>query len=187
MWESTNSNPTGPVGMFGKSETGSSGQIIVITLLSCIHFAVPFTSLFCFKMQGQNHFALPTRHIQTFYSSNFNFQGRIVSTAGAALKHCSRFQIVIQSCMTFYVQLPCEITEVFGPLESGLTLFSLLVIYGAQCVSSQLYSSSAHSKLQSGIQYQFSSSMLFFCHFSRVANYRLCRIFKLHTTVCKQN
>ncbi len=35
-----------------------------------------------------------------------------------------------------YVQLPREITEVFRPLESGLTLCSLLVIYGAQCVSS---------------------------------------------------
>jgi hypothetical protein len=59
MWESSNSNPPGPVGMFGESETGSSGQIIVITLLSGIRFAVPFTSLFCLKMQGQNHFAPP--------------------------------------------------------------------------------------------------------------------------------
>jgi len=34
MWESTNSNPPGPVGMLGKLETGSSGQIKGITLLS---------------------------------------------------------------------------------------------------------------------------------------------------------
>jgi hypothetical protein len=34
MWESTSSNPPGPVGMSGESETWSSGQIIVITLLS---------------------------------------------------------------------------------------------------------------------------------------------------------
>jgi hypothetical protein len=45
-WETTNSKTSGPIIMIGRSETGSSSQIIFITLLwQMLDFVVAFTSL----------------------------------------------------------------------------------------------------------------------------------------------
>jgi hypothetical protein len=45
-WETTNSKAQEPVIMIGQSETGSTSQIIFITLLwQVLGFVVPFTSL----------------------------------------------------------------------------------------------------------------------------------------------
>jgi hypothetical protein len=45
-WEIINSKAQGPVIMIGQSETGSTSQIIFITLLwQVLGFVVPFTSL----------------------------------------------------------------------------------------------------------------------------------------------
>jgi hypothetical protein len=45
-WETTNSKPLGPIIMIGQSETGSSSQILFITLVwQVLGFAVPFTNL----------------------------------------------------------------------------------------------------------------------------------------------
>jgi hypothetical protein len=45
MWETIDSKPPGPIIMIDQSETGSSSQIILITIFSGKCYFVPFTSL----------------------------------------------------------------------------------------------------------------------------------------------
>jgi len=87
-WETTNSKPLGPIIMIGKSETGSSSQILFITLVwQVLGFAVPFTNLsrLC-KNAGPKPFCLANPTCVDFSSSNVNLHSHILSTSGVALR-----------------------------------------------------------------------------------------------------
>jgi len=88
-WGTTSSSPSGRIIMIGESETGSSSQIIFITLFSgrSLGFAWPHTSLnILWRMQGQNLLSPELKLLACFdfSSSNLNFQSRMLGTAGAA-------------------------------------------------------------------------------------------------------
>ncbi len=69
-WETTNSNPHGPIIMIGESETGRKSQIRFMTLffwnvLDTLQCFVPATAK-CANMQIQNHFSQANQHVLTF-------------------------------------------------------------------------------------------------------------------------
>ncbi len=99
--KTTNSKPPRPIIMISQSRTGSSSQIIFITLFSlagvklCYAFHQPQQTVQkCWAktiMLGQNHFAEPNRPCFDFSSSSFDVQGDILSTGGVALISRSSF------------------------------------------------------------------------------------------------
>ncbi len=66
----TNSKPPGPIVMIGQSKTGSSSQIIFITLFSSRCTALLRFKPASAKMQEQNHFPEPNRHMLNFLHPN---------------------------------------------------------------------------------------------------------------------
>jgi hypothetical protein len=84
----TNSKPPGLIIMIGQSKTGNSSQIIFITLFS----SLPGAQLCCGFHRPQQIcrrmtiFLTHTCIYVNFSWSNFNVQGRILSTHGVALR-----------------------------------------------------------------------------------------------------
>jgi len=81
--------------MIGQSETGSSSQIIFITLISgrCTLLLCHFlASANCVHLQEQNHVPYPKGTSFEFSSFNFNVQGDILSTAGVSSNPCTKRQ-----------------------------------------------------------------------------------------------
>ncbi len=69
-WETTNSNPHGPIIMIRESETGRKSQIIFMTLffwnvLGTLQCFVPATAKYA-DMQIQNHFSQANQPVLTF-------------------------------------------------------------------------------------------------------------------------
>jgi hypothetical protein len=114
-WETTNSKPPGPIIMIGQSETGSSSQIIFITLFSGRYT----TSLCLFKQTVQQKCLAKTILLsQTsvfglFSSSNFRLQGHILSTTGDE-------QLYLHMLSAYNIVSKCDLS-----LEGGVALGSM--------------------------------------------------------------
>jgi hypothetical protein len=82
--------------MIAQSKTGSSSQIIIITTTLFLSTSL-LSKLTVAKMPGQNHFAEPNRYVLTFFSSNFNVESHILSTAGDPVSTMNRSEATASS------------------------------------------------------------------------------------------
>jgi hypothetical protein len=82
MWETTNSNPPGPIKLSSQSETGSSQFYCIYETLPGILQALGRCAFF------QGHGSLPVGPLDMTAAPHpkFPVQGHIVSTGGAALR-----------------------------------------------------------------------------------------------------
>jgi hypothetical protein len=90
-WETTNSKPPGPIVMIGQSETGSSNQIIFITL-----FSSSCTALLCLFPTLASVQTCRGKTILLSQAGMFRFFFIELYCAGTDIEHCWEFSKMLK-------------------------------------------------------------------------------------------